>query len=127
LPRRQREVIDGEFYADLAPAEIAEAQGVSRSTVYNSKLGDDRIQGSPQVACYWRSALRVHLPTGSTPSPAPSLREDQKPSAPLARARSSLKRLRKTRRRARVPVIQRGLVDFERRGDVSEIGMTGFV
>jgi RNA polymerase sigma factor (sigma-70 family) len=37
LPRRQREVIDGEFYDGLKPAEIAEAQGVSRSTVYNSK------------------------------------------------------------------------------------------
>lgn len=37
LPRRQREVIDGEFYEGLTPDEIANQQGVSRSTVYNSK------------------------------------------------------------------------------------------
>jgi RNA polymerase sigma factor (sigma-70 family) len=37
LPRRQREVIKGEFYESLAPEEIAKQQGVARSTVYNSK------------------------------------------------------------------------------------------
>jgi RNA polymerase sigma factor (sigma-70 family) len=37
LPRRQREVIDGEFYESLSPEEIAKQQGVARSTVYNSK------------------------------------------------------------------------------------------
>ncbi|MFL5897376.1 MAG: sigma-70 family RNA polymerase sigma factor [Solirubrobacterales bacterium] len=37
LPRRQREVIDGEFYDGLTPEEIANKQGIERSTVYNSK------------------------------------------------------------------------------------------
>lgn len=37
LPRRQRDVIDGEFYNQETPQEIAQRQGVARSTVYNSK------------------------------------------------------------------------------------------
>lgn len=49
LPRRQREVIEGEFYDGMKADEIAEVQGVSRSTVYNSKahalanLGSDDL------------------------------------------------------------------------------------
>lgn len=47
LPGRQRDVIDGEFYDQETPQEIAARQGVARSTVYNSKaqalasLGND--------------------------------------------------------------------------------------
>lgn len=49
LPRRQREVIEGEFYDGMKAEEIADVQGVSRSTVYNSKahalanLGSDDL------------------------------------------------------------------------------------
>jgi DNA-directed RNA polymerase specialized sigma24 family protein len=77
LPRRQREVIEGEFYDGMKPEEIAEAQGVARSTVYNSKaqalanLGsDDRffmaLHGMQLVRDSERAAqLRERYPEGT--------------------------------------------------------------
>lgn len=37
LPKKQRAIIDAEFYAGMEPAKIAEQQGIKRSTVYNHK------------------------------------------------------------------------------------------
>jgi DNA-directed RNA polymerase specialized sigma24 family protein len=79
LPRRQQEVIRGEFYDGKTPVEIAEAQGVARSTVYNSKaqalanLGsDDRffmaLHGMQLVRDSERAAqLREQFPGGVMP------------------------------------------------------------
>jgi RNA polymerase sigma factor (sigma-70 family) len=38
LPRRQREVVEHYFYADIAVAQIADDRGVAASTIYNTKL-----------------------------------------------------------------------------------------
>jgi RNA polymerase sigma factor (sigma-70 family) len=62
LPRRQREVIRGEFYDDKTPIEIAEAQGVSRSTVYNSKAQALANLGSDDRFFTWRPTISISAP-----------------------------------------------------------------
>jgi hypothetical protein len=59
LPKVQAEIIDGIFFQDRAPDELATLRGCSRSTIYNNKA--KATSNMEQDDCFYAALFRLGI------------------------------------------------------------------